>query len=312
MLAWLWTRLSDGGAQVSISGRALRRFPEREVDRLLRARVLVEERKADSWSVCSHCDCGIDARPVRQVGEELRACCPRDVAEDLVLDEQDVRRFGLDPEKLAARIAASGGLAGGIAPIAEGIWAIGTVPSGVAVMLCAGSEMLKAPGTIFAIKAAAGPRPVTIVACAPDIGLTLRLREVGIQLLPLAEAFRTGADGQDRLAIETAPIPEARVRLVLRRNAQTATLDGRHLELPMQPFVLLRLLAEQLFERDPVLKAQTIERELGRTPREIVRDLRLALAACGLDKAQVNALIRTVRNRGYRLGREPAEVSIEG
>ena len=34
MLAWLWTRLSDGGPNVSISGRALRRVPEREVERL--------------------------------------------------------------------------------------------------------------------------------------------------------------------------------------------------------------------------------------------------------------------------------------
>ncbi len=40
MLIWLWKRLSNGGAEASVSGRALRRFPEREIEGLLRARVL--------------------------------------------------------------------------------------------------------------------------------------------------------------------------------------------------------------------------------------------------------------------------------
>ena len=64
MLAWLWTRLSEDGARVSISGRALSRFPANDIERLLRAQVLIEERKADTWSVCAECDCGLDARPV--------------------------------------------------------------------------------------------------------------------------------------------------------------------------------------------------------------------------------------------------------
>jgi hypothetical protein len=38
--------VSEGGPQVSISGRALRRFPEREIDRLLRSRVLIGHARA--------------------------------------------------------------------------------------------------------------------------------------------------------------------------------------------------------------------------------------------------------------------------
>ncbi|NJO54682.1 MAG: hypothetical protein HC829_07455 [Bacteroidales bacterium] len=122
MLAWLWTRLSDGGPQVSISGRALRRFSEGETERLLRARVLIEHGRADSWSVCAHCDCGLDARPIRQVGDSLRACCPYDAAADTVLDEQDIRRFGIDPDRLAGQIAASAGWSAGLpgSPMASG------------------------------------------------------------------------------------------------------------------------------------------------------------------------------------------------
>ena len=109
MLAWLWTRLSDGGPQVSISGRALRQFPEREVERLLRSRLLIEHPKADSWSVCAHCDCSLDVRPVRQIGDELRACCPHDAAEDVVLEDDDLTRFGIDANRLAGQIGAGGG-----------------------------------------------------------------------------------------------------------------------------------------------------------------------------------------------------------
>lgn len=71
MLTWLWKRLSDSGAETTVSGRALGRFPERSVERLLRARVLIETRKADTWSVCQQCDCGLDARPIRRVGDEF-------------------------------------------------------------------------------------------------------------------------------------------------------------------------------------------------------------------------------------------------
>ncbi len=84
MLAWVWTRLSEGGARVAISGRALGRFPASEVERLLRAQVLIEERKADTWSVCAECDCGLDARPVEQSDDAFRACCPHDQSEDVI------------------------------------------------------------------------------------------------------------------------------------------------------------------------------------------------------------------------------------
>lgn len=311
MLAWLWTRLSDGGQQVSISGRALRRFSEGETERLLRARVLIEHGRADSWSVCAHCDCGLDARPIRQVGDSLRACCPYDAAADTVLDEQDIRRFGIDPDRLAGQIAASGGLVGGVTRLADGVWAIGTAPDGRLVVVCSDGGTLAAPGTILAIKAVAEPRPVTIIASEADAAMALRLYEAGIRLLSLTEAFRRGADGREWLSLDLVPGSTGTIRLVMHRGAQSAALDGRRLELPVQRFALLRMLVEQVFERDPVLKTQRIEAELGRAPREIVRDLRRALVACGLDDANAESLIRTVHGRGYRLGLEPAEVAIQ-
>ncbi|MFT3687747.1 hypothetical protein [Paenirhodobacter sp.] len=196
MLARLWKRLSDGGSQVTISGRALRRFPEREVDGLLRARVLIEQWKADSWSVCPHCTCGLDARPIRQVGGELHACCPHDAAEDLVLDEQDISRFSVNPERLAAQIGASGDIAGATVRITEGIWLLGNTSSGHAVALCRDPDDLCAPGTILVIKATARPYPLVLIARAFSTAVSMRLREAGIEVPPAWRRFSGDARQQ--------------------------------------------------------------------------------------------------------------------
>lgn len=294
-----------------LSGLPRDRFPQSEIDRLLRARVLIEERKLDMWGVCPHCDCDLDARPIRQVGDELRACCPYNHKEDVILTPEDLEVFSVDPERLAAHIGASGGLVGEVVQIADGVWSIGVAPSGVAVILCSALESLKVPGTILAIRAVAAGHSVAIVGCDPDPETILRVREAGFVFLDLTEVFRTGGDGRDQLSIDIAQGSPDAVRLVIHRATQSAVLDGRRLDLPVQPFALLQLLAEQVFERDPVVATQTVEMELRRAPREIVRDLRRALVACGLDEATAESLVRSARGRGYRLGLEPSEVVIE-
>ena len=153
MLAWLWTRLSEGGARVAISGRALGRFPASDVERLLRSQVLIEERKADTWSVCAECDCGLDARPVEQSDDAFRACCPHDQSEDVILLKDDLRRFSVDVDRLVARIAASGDFGGAVARIADGVWLLGDTPSGHAVVLSFTADNLVAPGAVMAIRA---------------------------------------------------------------------------------------------------------------------------------------------------------------
>jgi len=109
-MTWLWKRLSNSGAETTVSGRALRRFPDRDIDHLLRAGVLTEQRKADCWAICEHCDCGLDARPIREIGDAFHACCPHDATQDVILTEDDLLRFSIDSDKLVGAIAASGGL----------------------------------------------------------------------------------------------------------------------------------------------------------------------------------------------------------
>lgn len=308
MLGWLWTRLSEGGARVSISGRALGRFPASEVERLLRAQVLIEERKVDTWSVCAECDCGLDARPLEQLDDAFRACCPHDPAEDVILQKDDLSRFSVDADRLVARIAGSGNLGGAVACIADGVWLLGETPSGHAVVLSFDAEDLVAPGAVMAIRAAVGPKPILAIVHDLSAAIAVRLREVGIEPQKIAAVFKAGTVGTERLVLDP---PSSVPRLVVKLSAQSVTLDGRRLDLPTQMFALFRLLIEQSAKRDPVLKNQEIETQTGRPPNQIIRDLRKALVSCGLTSDQAKALVATVHARGYRLGLDPAEVVIE-
>ena len=308
MLAWLWTRLSEGGARVAISGRALSRFPANDIERLLRAQVLIEEQKADTWSVCAECDCGLDARPVEQLGDAFRACCPHDQAEDVILQKDDLRRFSVDVDRLVTRISASGDLGGAVTRIADDVWLLGETPSGHAVVLSIDAENLVAPGAVMAIRVAVGPKPIMAIVHDLSAAIAVRLREVGVEPHEIAAVFKVGSDGTERLVLDP---PSSVPRLVMTLSAQSVTLDGRRLDLPTQMFALFRLLIEQSVKRDPVLKNQEIETQTGRPPNQIIRDLRKALVGCGLTSDQAKALVATVHARGYRLCLDPAEVVIE-
>jgi DNA-binding response OmpR family regulator len=311
MLAWFWKRLSDGGPEVTVSGRALRRFPEREVDRLLRARVLTEQRKTDSWSLCSHCDCGLDARPIREVDGRLVACCPHDAAEDQVLEPDDLRRFGIEPDRLAGALAASGGLTGGVTRIGDRIWLLGRVPSGRCLVLCGDVSALDAPGAVMALRSAAGTAPIMVIATEIDAASELRLREAGVGTSTLPACIVVDESGAEHLEVDRLSPVLGTPRLILSRSRQSATFDGRRLDLTPQMFALTRLFAEQAGQRDPVLRKEIIDAQTGRPANEIVRDLRKSLVGCGLSRAAAEALIVTVRGYGYRLGIAPAEVAVE-
>lgn len=311
MLVWLWTQLSDCGPEVEISGRDLSRFSELEVERLLRSRVLTERRKADTWPVCRHCDCGFDARPVRSIDDTLCACCPHDVAEDEFLEPEDLLRFGIDADRVACELAASGGLSGGRGRVADGIWVLGATASGRRIVLCAAPHLLKAPGAILAIKAAAGTTAVTVIATEIDTSMGLRLHESGIEARVLADCAITDGAGKERLTVaQLVPVVEA-PRLVLSRGGRSAVLDGQRLDLAPQMFALFKLFVEQLHQRDPVLRKEVIEAETGRPANQIVRDLRQALVRCGLREEAAEALVRTIRGYGYRLSLSAGEVLVE-
>ena len=160
----------------------------------------------------------------------------------------------------------------------------------------------------MAIRAAVGPKPIMAIVHDLSAAIAVRLREVGIEPHKIVAVFKAGSDGVERLDLNpSSSVP----RLVVKLSAQSVTLDGRRLDLPTQMFALFRLLIEQSVKRDPVLKKQEIETQMGRPANEIARDLRNALISSGMPEAQAKSLVATVRARGYRLGLAPVEVVIE-
>ena len=320
MLAWLWIRLSDGGPHVSFSGRALRRFPEGEVDRLLRARVLIERRKADNWPVCAHCDCGLDARPVRHVGEELRACCPLDAAEDVVLEDGDLSRFGIDAGRLAGRIAASGGLAGSVSAVVDGVWTIGNMPCGVAVVLCSDLAPLDSPGTVLAIKAAVGGAATVLIGQEFGAPLVLRLKEAGLSTLELGEALdpdagrlRTDYLARAAKSASSTPAPEtvSEPRLQIFRGRRTLRFDGRDIVLSMVGFDAFVGAAEKVVAGEVMLTYQEIHSLTNRAShRDVLKEIRDQLEQHGITRENAFGLVKTKHGRGITIGLSPDDIVI--
>ena len=53
-----------------------------------------------------------------------------------MLEPDDLRRFGIDADRLAGALAASAGLPAVASQIADGLWLLGRVPSGRCLVLC--------------------------------------------------------------------------------------------------------------------------------------------------------------------------------
>jgi len=323
MLTWLWKRLSDGGAETTVSDRALRRFPERTIDRLLRARVLIETRKIDSWSVCPQCDCGLDARPIRQVGDETRACCPRDAAEDVALSEDDLKLYSVDGERLAGEIAASGGIVGSVARIDDGLWLIGKAPAGYSVVICRDPDRLEAPGMILAVKAAVGGTRVTLIAPAINPTLAIRWREAGISVLDLGEVMVCDQSGADRLVLERIianPQVEAAypdfaaskiARLLISRSRRSVQLDGRDFVLSLTEFDCFLGAAEKVAAGQVMLTYQELYALTNRaTHRDVINELRDKLQKQGLTREQAFDLVKTVHGRGLTISLPGQDIDI--
>jgi hypothetical protein len=323
MLIWLWKRLSNGGAEASVSGRALRRFPEREVEGLLRARVLIETRKTDSWSVCPQCDCGLDVRPIRRVGDEIRACCPHDAAEDIVLTEDDLKRFSIDGERLAGEIAASGGLVGNVARIDDGLWLIGKAPSAHSVVLCRNPERLEAPGMILAVKAAAGGTRVALIVPAIDPTHAIRCREAGITVLDLGEVMIRDQSGTDRLVVErirenpqvegvfSDGVTSKAARLLISRSRRSVQLDGRDFVLSLTEFDCFLGAAEKVAAGLVMLTYQELYALTNRaTHRDVINELRDKLQKQGLTRDQAFDLVQTVHGRGLTINLPRQDIDI--
>ena len=111
-LAALLLRLSEGGGPAMLWGRMAKPHYGPAFGRMLAAGVLVECPPVEEWAACADCDCGFDARPIQRLGDRIIAACPFDASSDIELEEDDLRDFRIDAEKLVALIAEASGFRG--------------------------------------------------------------------------------------------------------------------------------------------------------------------------------------------------------
>ena len=316
-LTALLLQLSEGGRPALLWGRQAKPHFGPNFDRMLAAGVLVECPPVEQWSACTDCDCGFGIRPIQRIDGRIVAACPIDAASDTELEEDDLREFRIDPERLVQMIAGASGFPQPVAAVAPDLWRIGRLrpvrhgrrhrprsrPSGVVLML----------------KTAAGGAPVTVVAPDPSSAIRLRCLEAGIDLVELRAALMASDRGIDVLDLTMLEPTAAGPRLVIERRARQVTLDGRRIHLSDQVFALLMFLAERALDSPATVEIRTIEdhiwgagiHRIASSIREPIRALREALAAGAPDKAAVRNLIEYMRNpNGYRLRIDAGDIVI--
>ena len=299
-------------------GQAAPRFG-RQFDRLIERGALVELAPATEWSVCASCECGMDARIVREINGQLRALCLLDPACDAILEPDDLRAFRIDPERLVGLIAEASGFAGPIEPLAPDLWRLGRLASGRSVVVGFAARAIYQPGIVLLLKAAANGAAVTVVAPDPGPAIRLRFIEAGIDLVELRSTLLPTVGTVDRL---DPAMLEPRIvgpRLVIERRARRASLDGRSIHLSDQLFALLLFLAQRALDGPETVDFRVIEdhvwgagiHRISSGIREPVRALRDAMAFGADDRKAARALIENTRNpNGYRLNLAAAEIAI--
>lgn len=323
MLKWLWQGLSETGSQGSLSGRALSCFCEDDIDRLVRSRVLTERSKADTWGVCSTCNCGINARPIRSIDGKLIATCPLDATEDIQLDCEDLRRFVINADRLVEAIAISGGFTRSIEQIVDGLWFAGRSPQGFSLALCPDSETLKSAGAIIALKTIAGDTPLVVITPAPDAPTRMRFHEAGLRAIDIDSVIISDPSGTERLATELIRIPAplqlatARAtevvpkRLTISRSRRTVCLDSKVFIPSPAVFACVLGAALKVVSGQVLLTHQELYELTNRTNhRDVIKELRDQLEGLGLSREICRAFVKTIHGRGVTIDILPEEIEI--
>lgn len=317
-LARLLLRQSEAGEPALLWGRQAVPFHGQEFDRLLSRGVLIEEAPATDWAPCRDCECGLDSRPIQDIGGRLVASCPVDCSGDTVLSADDLRSFRIDPAALVGEIAAASGFSDRPSDITPGVWHLGLTAMNRAVFFALARDSVLQPGLIGTLRLVDRSSPITMIVPALAAADQSRFAEAGVFLV--ASGTCVGADGGASFKIDPArlePRPCLAPRLVIHRAAKSVELDGVACALSDQTFALLVLLAERLSTKNPFVSAWDIEARIWgtsvhmvtREARDVIRELRAMLSAGAADPTTARRLIENKRIRGWRLRLDAGDIA---
>lgn len=306
---------SEGSRPALLWGRSAKPHFGPKFDRLLAAGVLVECPPIEEWSACADCDCGFGIRPVQRIDGRIIGACPMDAGSDSVLEEDDLREFRIDPERLIGLIAETSGFSVPIEPLAPDLWRIGRLTSGRSIVIGVAGRALDQPGIVLLLKAAAGDARVTVLAPDPGPAVRMRFLEAGIDLIELREALLPIEGTVDRLnsrLLEPNGVgPQHGAELVVRKGAATIEWCGTTIGFTHQQFPVLLRLLEGARSRSRIVSGPAVEAMTGREAKDLVRELRQRVEAAGFSGTEAKSLFKAVHGRGYTLGVLPEKIILE-
>lgn len=238
----------------------------------------------------------------------------------MVLEDDDLKRFGIDAGRLARQIGASGALAGAVSTVVDGVWVIGKTPSGITVFLCSDLDPLNSPGMVVAIRAATDGAASVLIGNRFSADLVLRLRAAGLSTLELGEALDAESDRLlttrlGKVAESASPGAEPKTapepRLQISRGRRTFRFDGRDVVLSMVGFGAFVGAAEKVVAGDVMLTYQELHSLTNRSGhRDVLKEIRDQLEQHGIAREDAFDLVKTKHGRGVTIGLPPEEIVI--
>lgn len=324
-LARLLLRRSAAGPGAVLWGRDAAPHFGPAFDRLLAGGVLTERAPATTWGPCRTCDCAFRARAIVEIDGRLVAECPDDAAASVVLAPHEIRSFAIEAGMLVAELATASGLSGPPEALADGIWHLGGLADGRAVVFvsyaaaCNSQLMAILRGTVT-------PSATTLLLPSGIPPAVQRhLRDAGCHLVAATDALDGTVLRLDREALASPAAGSVKatcdqILLTINRIAVTATFDGKPLGLEPRDFRALIVLAREAEDggavalRDDLYKA-LMDRDDAEMPigdeqvdKSVSRIRGAFCAAAGLPRTAGRTLIVGVRKHGYRLASPPIRV----
>ena len=313
MITMLLKLLSEAGDEAVLSGSAARPYYGPVFDRLLKARILVEQAPLEEWDTCNGCECGLLARPVRPFGDRFRANCPLDVSRDVLLERDDLRVFEIGVAVLMGEIATAAGFDQPPVEIIKGVWYLGDTLSGRGIYYGLNLASLDQSSLIAIVRQSNKTGRATIITQNASPAVKQWLQEAGIDQAKADDVVKPAENRLglvfDHHALDAATgTPE----LVVRTKAAQIEWQGRSATFSHQIFPVFQRLLEKAGSRDAIASGPFLEDTSGREAKDLIRELRDQMKTAGFSDAQSKSLIKTARNRGYFLGVDVENISVIG
>jgi hypothetical protein len=325
-LAKLLLRRSAAGPAPILSGRDSAPFLGLAFARLLAKGILTELPPASSWLPCAGCTCGFSERPIVEIDGRLVAECPDDADAGTSLDAADLRSFAIAVDRLVEMLAAGTGWLDPPERLAAGVWRLGDLAEGRAVVLVV-DPLAFQPSVLLPVLRAAPAPPSTTLLVPPGVDADARrpFLDMRYHLVGLLDALHPTELSlqRDRLAPSALGTPRTdRDGMLLSVNVLgvTASFAGAQLRLRARDFDVLAVLAREaadggaLAQQDDLLRALSggdggAEPIADEQLEKSISRIREALCtAAGLPRTEGRTLIVSVRRRGYRLASPPIRV----